>query len=502
MDTNEKGILMEQDKNMTKKPASDTTIFRNMMIAIFSVAAIFFCKNLFTKSFSSAILIGLCLIAFTFIVIIMRKLNLDQDKQQFTLCICLVLLVFCISLNSGSYYSDDFPLYLAVIGLSGLYLVPKYALAQTILIDIALVLSYVIHPEKADPLPQYLTCMLLFTIAAFIIYVLIKRGRSYIELAKIRAQEAERLLSEFKNAGEELRHNCDTSVQRITLLEEANERLETSAAELKSGSSNITQDTLEVTETFEDVQVRMQTTETQIHALNTEVKKVEESLAENRRNMQEMTSEMETLRSTVESTDKVFSILQEQMQEISAVTEQLTKIASSTTMLALNASIEAARAGHMGAGFAVVASKVQDLAEDSSDCSVQVVSVVNNMQQRIEETTKQLTDSTNAINHSIESLQGFQEGFDQLTLQFNSLYQNIEEQNENVHQMDTIFNDLKGKISDMTISSETNQHSVDSMNEVIHVYKENIDMVINDNKLINNLSNSMLELSQTQIEQP
>lgn len=211
---------------------------------------------------------------------------------------------------------------------------------------------------------------------------------------------------------------------------------------------------------------------------------------------------METLRSTVESTDKVFSILQEQMQEISAVTEQLTKIASSTTMLALNASIEAARAGHMGAGFAVVASKVQDLAEDSSDCSVQVVSVVNNMQQRIEETTKQLTDSTNAINHSIESLQGFQEGFDQLTLQFNSLYQNIEEQNENVHQMDTIFNDLKGKISDMTISSETNQHSVDSMNEVIHVYKENIDMVINDNKLINNLSNSMLELSQTQIEQP
>lgn len=493
---------MEHDKNMTKKPVSEGTIFRNMMIAIFSVASLFFLKNLISQSWHGAIAIGLCLIIFSIVVVVMRKLALDQDRQQLILCICLVLLVFCISLNSGSYYSDDFPLYLAVIAISGLYLVPKYALVQTILIDIALILAYVIHPEKADPLSQYIMCVLIFTIAAYIIYMLIKRGRSYIELGEIRAQEAERLLVEFKNAGEELQHNCDTSIQRISKLEEANERLEHSAAELRSGSCDITQDTLEVTETFQDVQSRMQETEDHIHALNTEVKKVEDSLAENKRNMQEMTSEMETLRSTVESTDKVFAILQEQMLEISAVTEQLTKIASSTTMLALNASIEAARAGQMGAGFAVVAAKVQDLAEDSNNCSAQVVSVVNNMQQRIEQTTKQLSDSTNAINHSIESLQGFQEGFDQLTLQFGSLYQNIEEQNENVHQMDTIFNELKGKISDMTISSETNQNSVTAMTDAIHVYKDNIDMVINDNKLIHELSNSMLELSQTQIEQP
>ena len=84
----------------------------------------------------------------------MNKLNTHKLTQQFILCISITFLVFCISLNSGSFYSDDFPLYLAVIGLSGLYLIPKFALVQIILIDILLGIAYVVNPQKADPLSQ------------------------------------------------------------------------------------------------------------------------------------------------------------------------------------------------------------------------------------------------------------------------------------------------------------------------------------------------------------
>lgn len=422
--------------------------------------------------------------------------TIDQERQQLIICISIVLLVFCVSVNSGSYYSDDFPLYLSVIGISGLYLVPKYTLIQMVLIDILLIVSYIIHPEKADPLSQYLMCVALFTIAACTFYMVIKRGRAYIEIGLSRTAEAEQLLAELKNAGQELQHSCDTSGNRIANLEEANECLKSSAAELRTGSENITQGTTEAAQTFQEVQERMQTTEAHISALNVEVKNVEDALANNKRNMQSMTDEMERLRNTVQSTDEVFAVLQSQMNEISAVTEQLTKIASSTTMLALNASIEAARAGQMGAGFAVVASKVQDLAEDSNACSAQVVSVVNNMQTRIEQTTQQLSDSTNAINHSIDTLRGFQDDFDHLTSQFDSLYQNIEEQNDNVHQMDEIIENLRGKITEMTESSATNQASVSAIVDAISIYKDNIDLVVNDNKHINELSVSMLELSQ------
>ena len=491
---------MGDDSKLTKRPASEGTIFRNMMIAVFAVASIFFLKNLIGRAWQGAIVIGICLIIFSIVVVVMKKLNVDQNKQQLALCISVVVLVFCISLNSGNFYSDDFPLFLAVIGISGLYLVPKYTLIQIILIDIMFILMYIAHPEKADPLSQYIMCMAIFTIGAYTFYMVIKRGRSYIEISQKRAEEAEKLLVELKNAGEELQHNCDTSISRVSILEEANTRLEASTSDLRADAQDIMQGTLEVTETFNDVQERMSVTENHIDALNMEVKKVEVSLKENKKTMQAMTSEMEDLKTTISATDQVFGTLQEEILEISQAAEQLTKIASSTTMLALNASIEAARAGQMGAGFAVVASKVQDLATDSNNCSAQVASIVNNMQQRIDETSLQLSGSTAAINHSIESLKGFQEGFDQLTSQFVSLYQNIEEQNANVHQMDAIFDDLKVKISEMTNSSEASQTSVNAIADAINVYRDNMNMVVDDNKLINELSASMLELSNTQLD--
>lgn len=493
-------MIMNEKKNTTKKPTSENTIFRYMMIAVFTISSVFFLKNLLAQTWTSAVVIGICLFLFTAIVLFMKKMQTKLVTQQFILCLSIVFLVFIISLNSGSYYSDDFPLYLSVIALSGLYLVPKYALVQLVLIDILLALAYVIHPEKADPLGQYVMCMALFSVCSYIFYMVIKRGRAYIELGKARAEEAELLIEELKKAGIELQENCDHSVMRIAKLEEANGRLETSAAELQQGSSAIISGTMDAIETFTDVQERMLITEKQIESLNDEVKKVEISLSDNQKNMKGLTTEMESLKNTISATNGVFNTLQKEILEISAITDELAKIAHNTTTLSLNASIEAARAGQAGAGFQVVASKVHSLADDSNSCSSQVVSVVNAMKTRIDETSEQLTDSTNAINSSIRSINELESSFLTLTSQFNSLYQNIEAQNGNVQQMDAIIEDLKGKISDVATSSETNHDSVNAITDAIIIYRENIDNVMADNKQIHNLSSSLLELSHTQID--
>lgn len=493
-------MIMNEKKNTMKKPTSENTIFRYMMIAVFTISSVFFLKNLLAQTWTSAVVIGICLFLFTVIVLFMKKIQTKLVTQQFILCLSIVFLVFIISLNSGSYYSDDFPLYLSVIALSGLYLVPKYALVQLVLIDILLALAYVIHPEKADPLGQYVMCMALFSVCSYIFYMVIKRGRAYIELGKARAEEAELLIEELKKAGIELQENCDHSVMRIAKLEEANGRLETSAAELQQGSSAIISGTIDAIETFTDVQERMLITEKQIESLNDEVKKVEISLSDNQKNMKGLTTEMESLKNTISATNEVFNTLQKEILEISAITDELAKIAHNTTTLSLNASIEAARAGQAGAGFQVVASKVHSLADDSNSCSSQVVNVVNAMKTRIDETSEQLTDSTNAINSSIRSINELESSFLTLTSQFNSLYQNIEAQNGNVQQMDAIIEDLKGKISDVATSSETNHDSVNAITDAIIIYRENIDNVMADNKQIHNLSSSLLELSHTQID--
>lgn len=484
---------MNNKNNFTKKPISEKIIFRNMMIAVFAVGSIFFLKNLIGKTWNGAIVVGICLAFFALVIFAMRKKNAAQKTQQLTLCLGIVFLVFCISLNSGNYYSDDFPLYLAVIALSGLYLTPQYTLIQAGLIDILLLISYFVHPEKADPFSQYMMCLFILTVCAFSFYMVIKRGRAYIEIGEKRAKDAEKLLAELKDAGEKLQENCEHSVERISKLENANNHLQSSITDLRDGSSSITQGTEIVSRSFDHMQEKMLSTQNQVASLNTEVQNVENSLEDSRKNMKEMNTEMVVLKNTIEATDKVFTTLHNEIKEIVQFTQQLNKIASNTNTLALNASIEAARAGQMGAGFAVVASKVQALAEDSTQCSTQIASVVGAMETLIQTTANQLSESHTAIDSSIGSLNEFQESFKQLTSQFEALYHNIEAQNDNIQDMEHSFVDLKDRISDMAASSEENQNSVTAITDSIDIYKQGIDKIVDDNLTISQLSASLLE---------
>ncbi|MEM5769111.1 MAG: methyl-accepting chemotaxis protein, partial [Bacillota bacterium] len=202
-----------------------------------------------------------------------------------------------------------------------------------------------------------------------------------------------------------------------------------------------------------------------------------------------------SVRQTMDELNTVFHLLEQQIGEITTATQQLDGISANTNMLALNASIEAARAGRAGAGFAVVASTVRSLAVDSSECSGRVATVVNAMQKQIQRTTEQMSESAEAIGASLRVLDGLQGSFDQLTKQFAALYNNIEVQNGNIGQVDSIFDQLKIKITEMSASSEENQNAVEAIAEAIEVYKNNIRQVIDDTKRVRDLSASMLTLS-------
>ena len=486
---------MDKENKKVKKPVSEEIIFRNMMVTVFAVATLFFLKNIVGKTWQGAAVIGVCLLIFTVVMFLIKRFHMNQTKQQLVICISIVMVVFCISLNSGNFYSDDFPLYLAVVGICGLFLKPKFTLLQGILITVLLIVSYLLHPEKADPLSQYSMCVAIFGVASFTFYMVINRGRAYIEIGEARTREARRLLERLQHMGEKLEKSCRVSMDKVSGLEKANHLLESSRQALQVGSDVITHDSEEVSQAFDSVHEQMQTTQEQISALNGEVKKVEKSLGTSRQNLVEMTKEIEDLKENLSSTYQVFASLQEEIVEISSITKQLNKIAGETTMLALNASIEAARAGAAGAGFAVVASKVQNLAEDSNQCAGGVADIVQSMQYRIEQSSGRLDQAAAAINHSVSSLRELEGSFDTLSSQFGDLYDNIEVQNHNIHQMDAVFDALREKIDDMAASSEANQDSVSSIADSINIYRQNIHEVVEVNKEISELSGEMMAVT-------
>ena len=486
---------MGEEKETGKQPISKDTIFKVMLYITYIVSGVFLLKNIVGKNLPGMVAIGICLVIFTAILLTLRRLKRDVSEQQFMTSMGILFVVFIISQFSGESYSDDFLLYMAIIALTGLYLRPKYTLIQVILADIMLAVQYLIHPEKAGALGQYITCLLIFTLAGVILYLVINRGRAFIEVSQNRAEEAESLLASLQQLGKELEHNFENSSAGIEGLRKTNDRLNQNAEELRVGSTSITQGARAVEDTCDSAQVKMEETEKSVATLTDGVRSFEDSLEINRKNMTEMNQQMEVVQSAMGQVNQVFQLLEQQMKEIYKVTEQLKGISSSTTILALNASIEAARAGQSGAGFAVVASKVQNLAVDSNKCSEQVASVVGQMQRQIQETTRQLEESELAINASLGTLQGLQDGFSHLTDQFGNLYQDIEAQNENINQVNSIFETLKNDISEMSHCSEENQKAVEDIAEAMDVYKENMDQMIQDTKQVCEMSANLLNLT-------
>lgn len=483
---------MSTQQKKEKEPMSQAAIYRLMLILVFGVSAVFFLKNVFSKDMIAMIVIGACLLVFGIAVFVLHKLKTRTVIRQTFVSMSIIGVVFTISLFSGASFSDDFALYLAVIGLSGLYLKPKLTLLQLIAADVVLIAAGLICPHKTGGLGQFILCMATFTLAAVIIYLVIKRGRAYIAISDMRAEEAEELISSLTRIGEEIRNNLEKSSKAFEGLNAVNKHLEETAEGLQVGSDSIINGTAEVVEVCDDMREKIIITGNHINSLNQDVNRFESSLSENHKNMEDMTTKMIYVQKSMKETSNVFQRLEEQMLQITAVTEQLNKIASSTTMLALNASIEAARAGKMGEGFAVVASKVQDLAVDSNKCSAQVAEVVKAIMKQLKNTTLEIEESEEAIQSSLDALSDLETGCSQLTSGFASLYMNIAAQNDNVGAIDVEFEQLKNKVSEMSAFSMINQKSVESITDAIAAYKENMQKVIDDSTHMSDVSKQML----------
>ncbi|RJS60512.1 methyl-accepting chemotaxis protein [Bacillus sp. PK3_68] len=121
--------------------------------------------------------------------------------------------------------------------------------------------------------------------------------------------------------------------------------------------------------------------------------------------------QMHSIRASVTESNEMIHSLHERSKEVSSILDVITGIAEQTNLLALNAAIEAARAGEQGKGFAVVADEVRKLAEQSQQSAGEIFSIVQGIQKDTESSVQvmaRVTDDVQAgVNVSNEAIEKF-----------------------------------------------------------------------------------------------
>jgi len=138
---------------------------------------------------------------------------------------------------------------------------------------------------------------------------------------------------------------------------------------------------------------------------------------------------------TVTGSAEVVMNLGERSKEIGQIVDTISGIASQTNLLALNAAIEAARAGEQGRGFAVVADEVRKLAEQSQEASQQIALLINEIQQDTQRAVVSMNEGTLQVKLGTEVAETAGQAFHEISSLVDQVSSQVAEISEEIQQM-------------------------------------------------------------------
>lgn len=437
------------------------------------------------------IITGVVVIALACINYVMNLPHMVKAVLFATLNGTVVLGLFILD---GYLISKHFLLFVTII-MATVYFEQKILVTYGLIMNSYLILLYILVPEnflgETNTFSIFITILFICNGILFMLIKLNAWGGELILQSQKREQEASQLLQETK--------------QLIAMIEQSAHTLKAETDDVKNTSNslasvsdtilNSTQQIAESIQSEADSVIAMhnvmhdsklelsQTVDLSNEALE-HSQLVNEQLSRNSQSVEQVTKHIDVLSNSMSMTVSTMDDLQNSLHTVNDLLGGIKSIADQTNLLALNAAIEAARAGEHGKGFAVVADEVRKLAEESAVTASKITEVTSELFEKSSAAQEQSSHGQITAIEGQKLLQEITTVFQNVKLSSDLSNANVKHSVLAIEKVSNQFSHLLGEIDMLSAVSQQNSAATEEI--VSSVYEEN--------KLLESIGEAMAKL--------